>query len=74
MCFSLLLFCLLGTIFCMKIGNFVAILKCLRHFWLSLVLTCEISTGISKRECKYVHISDIRVRSVSHVRDILVYD
>ena len=40
----------------------------------SLVLTCEMSTGISTKDFKDVHISDIRVRSVSHVRDILVYD
>ena len=45
---------------------------------LSLVLTCEIGTGISTsintREFKDVHISDIHKRSVSHVGNILVYD
>ena len=41
---------------------------------LSLVLTCEISTGVSTRQFKDVHISDIRMRSVSHGGNILVYN
>ena len=55
---------------CFNLGVVLVAFVCLS----SLILTCEISTRISRREFKDVHMSNIRMRNVTHVGNILVYD